>query len=264
MPMNQNLQQHVQSSPDISPLLASSVHELKNQFSTLMIHIEALLQSTDQATTQTAISSDHNTIPPTNSSIHSIRQEVQSISHRFGELLNSFKLNQCSIFPNIDQHIIEDIFEEIEARHHLTQLAHNIKLTWQCDEELFGFFDSVLIQNIIDTAIYNAVQLKDNHLTTIQLSADWDQDKKDGRSLTIYIQDDGPGFPEELLSTPMSPHTADSSFAVSSLNDSLKTGLGLYLAQTIAAAHQRDEVKGYIELKNQHTLPGACLAIHIP
>lgn len=216
-------------------LLASSIHEIKNHFGTLLINIDELVK----------LNSDHTDNQPI---VDKIQSETQTISHRLNEVLGNYKSQTDKFTLLIDQHILSDLFEQVVARHTITQKVHNIELTWECDDDLFGYFDERLIHNIIDTAIFNALQIE-SEVTKIHLSA---LEKND--SLLITIEDDGPGFPEQSTNT-------NEALTVSNIS---KTGLGLHFATEIAQAHSNNGKTGSIQMTSSKRLGGACLVVQLP
>ncbi len=238
---------------DISPLIVSSIHEIKNQFSILLLHIEDILNGSQQN--------------ENNDTAAKLRGEVNFISHRLSEMLGSYKSQNFSITPNIDQHALEELFDDIAIHHTLTETSYDLTIRYECNEDMFGFFDEHMIQNIINTAVYNSAQTKvqtqkNPHtapVSEILISAHWDEEKQNGDSVTIFIEDDGPGYPDSMLQNSQTESTSTDLKV-----EQMKTGLGLYLAHQIAQAHTRNGKQGHIELLNGRTLSGACLAIHLP
>ena len=75
--------------------------------------------------------------------------------------------------------------------------------------------------------------------------------------LHVTIADDGHGYPEHMLQSAISsPQDIE-------LNIS-RTGLGLYFAQLIAAAHEQDGVYGSIKLENGGSLNGSIFTLVLP
>ena len=75
--------------------------------------------------------------------------------------------------------------------------------------------------------------------------------------LSIKIEDDGNGYPEEMLTK---SHSTLSNFELSQG----RTGLGLFFAKLIADAHSHNDKAGIISLSNGGSLGGSVFEVKIP
>lgn len=217
------------SNDDLHALfIASCLHEAKNHANHLLIHV-------DQLATQFSLASEDPKLQP-------IKNDCHNLLHHLTQILQLYKSNQGYRLHREDI-ILEDFFEDILLRH------RSINIQQQTDADLTAVFDEQLIFNIIDTAIYNAMQAG---ATTLKLHA-----KCTDKYLQICIEDNGPGFPDELLTQ-----------SLDQLNPSNltqhKTGLGLYMAQQIIQAHHHQDRKGYLQLSNDSSLGGGRLSLFLP
>ncbi|MOA53720.1 hypothetical protein D3C78_1772210 [compost metagenome] len=73
----------------------------------------------------------------------------------------------------------------------------------------------------------------------------------------LSINDDGPGFSQHMLER-------QQDYAQGIDAQSGSTGLGLYFAARIAALHERDGVKGRIEIANGGALGGGVFNLYLP
>ena len=95
------------------------------------------------------------------------------------------------------------------------------------------FFDEALVSLAFGNAVHNACR---NARTCIELTA-YEQDNM----LVLQVCDDGPGFPDGVLTSGGKLPAAVSRSG---------TGLGLYLANKIAEMHKLNDRSGHIELSN--------------
>ena len=219
----------------LATLLASSIHEIKNDFGLMLIKVEQLIADLDL--------DDKN-----ESEVAQVRSKAASISNELSRILTTYKRNAQTYTPHVDQHALEEILEDICLKHRLTEKASGISLSYQCDEDLLAFFDVQLITNVIDTSIYNAVK---SGVENIKLSAGNLKDYT-----VIRIEDDGNGFPDYIL---------NNQGQNSELNlEEGNTGLGLYFAKQICEMHETDNKWGYIQLQNKLSMPGACVSLFLP
>ena len=75
--------------------------------------------------------------------------------------------------------------------------------------------------------------------------------------LVIRVDDDGEGFPEEMLAT--RDFLGDSTRLTEG-----RTQLGIYFAGMVAGLHRTREREGYIRLTNGGDLNGGCFSIALP
>lgn len=213
--------------PDLHALfVASSLHEAKNHANHLLLHL-------DQLATACQLS-------PQDAHLQPLQQDCQHLLHHLTQILHLYKSNQGYRLHR-EEVIIADFFEELQLRHPQTTLQVDPNLTWVFDEQL--------LLNLLDTALYNASQAT---ATQIHLSA-----AVQDNYLHICIDDNGLGFPKEWLSQPLDQ-------LHSSQLAAHKTGLGLYMAQQITAAHQHHQRTGYLQLNNQSSLGGGRLSVFLP
>jgi signal transduction histidine kinase len=208
--------------------VASSLHEAKNHANHLLIHV-------DQLASQFSLTTEDTRLQP-------IQQDCQNLLHHLTLILQLYKSNQGYRLHREDI-ILEDFFEDIQIRHRTIDIQQDI------DGDLTAVFDQQLILNIMDTAIYNALQAG---ASVLKLQA-----SRTENHLQINIDDNGPGFPEALLSRSLD-QLKPSDLAQH------KTGLGLYMAHQIMQAHQHQDRHGYLHLSNASSLGGGRLSLFLP
>ncbi|PCJ15933.1 MAG: hypothetical protein COB04_12350 [Gammaproteobacteria bacterium] len=217
---------------DISILLSSSIHEIKNQINSMIFRLESL-------------QAQH---PESHSDIVFLKQDATYIGNELVRLLALYKLNEKELRPQQMQHGVEDFLEDRSIQHHATSKAKHIQLEYHCDENLTAFFDEHLIACVLDTAIHNSLRFAQQH---IHISA-----QKHSPFTVLSIEDDGPGYPQELL--------AEQDFSNPQDSEGSNTGLGLYFAAQIAACHENKDQSGYIALTNESRFGGAKFSVYLP
>lgn len=216
-------------------LLAAAIHEIKNRFGILGAGLDRLLA-------ELPLTQQHQ------HSADSLKSEAQYIGSELVRILASYKTLGEGASANQDQQFLLDFLEEKIARHATTAAAHNLQITFDCDDDLSGFFDAGIVSIVLDTAIYNAVK---EHVSQILLTAD-----EQGDELCIRVHDNGPGFPAFLLEQPIGQGAVKAG--------SQSTGLGLYFAQRLLGLHQEGDRQGRISLGKSDRLGGACVSLHLP
>ncbi len=220
-------------------LLAASIHEIKNRLGLMFGEVDEVLSTINLSKDQ-------------QQQVQRIKSESQFVGNELVRVLASYKSLSDDFYANVDQHFAIEFLEEVIARHSYTVAAHNLHFTLDCDEDVSGFFDNSILFIIFDTCIYNSIKAG---ALKIKLSA-----TEDEQYLYLVIDDDGPGFPEELL---------EGDFSQGAISvESQSTGLGLFFANKLIQAHQEGELTGSILLSNNmgenNRTTGAKVTLSIP
>ncbi|WP_333609695.1 sensor histidine kinase, partial [Arsukibacterium sp.] len=119
----------------------------------------------------------------------------------------------------------------------------------EVDEHLAWYFDRELIIHVLNDVFVNALRYCRQRIL-VQVSVEQQQ-------LVLAVNDDGPGFPDFMLQAvkpDMSPPDLQHSH----------TGLGLYFARLIAAAHKNQGQHGSVQLRNNSELGGGVFVLQLP
>ena len=156
-------------------------------------------------------------------------------------LLLFYKAERGSLGIDLNARVPADLLEELvagvstQAGITITADTSNAPTLW--------YYDEHLIRLVLTDAVYNALR---HAKTSVHLSA-----TEANNQLHFVVSDDGPGYPEAMLGKPiaMQEMTREG------------TGLGLHLANHIAALHKTAVQEGRIELSNHN---GAIFSLHLP
>ena len=222
---------------DLLTQLASAIHDAKNQLHQILADATTLAQMNDPAVQVIAARLEHRS---------------QALDRRLVALLGIYRLGREGLVSI--------------AEHHVADLLNSVAVDWAgavvvCDEDLVGYFDAALIRTVVSDALDNAQRFGRGQLL---LTA-----HREGKSLVISIEDDGPGFSPDgpVGEEPADDQLSDGEFSVSKASPDefmAQTGLGLYLAAEVAKAHQNNGVTGHIERATSSQLGGAALRVHLP
>ncbi|MEO9656425.1 sensor histidine kinase [Marinomonas sp.] len=215
---------------DISTILASAIHESKNQVGTLLYKLQSLKDTLPQ--------SDHNQVK-----IVTIEESLKKLNDEWVEYLYLYKLASDGYELHIDTFLMDEFLDDQTFALQPSANAKSLELDYQCDSRLIGTFDERLMTAVVSTAVYNAIRFAKSK---ILINASLDND-----FLVLAIDDDGKGFDSDLLE-------GNSEF------DESNTGLGLYFSALSADAHQLKEKKGYVKREASSLLGGARLAVYLP
>jgi len=222
---------------DFSFVLASSVHDMKNSLGMLLNTLSDVM----------------NQYPPQNEahakSYAVLEYEAARINSELVQLLSIYRLEHDKVRAHIDECMVIDILSEQIARNYGLLQTRAIELVLECDDTLMGYFDSDLVGGVINNILVNCARYCKQKL---KLSA---QQTVEG--LCITIEDDGPGYPEDMLNA--------STFAETKANfASGRPHLGLMFANKVALMHKNKSQQGFIRLSNEGSLGGGCFKLFLP
>lgn len=205
---------------DLQSLTAAGIHELKNLLGQLTLSLDEIAQAD---------------CPGVASQIASARFASRRIADRMVELLTLYKLDGGKQAFTMDAHSPADFLEDVQQEaHSLAAGRLTVGMACAADATPFWFFDRELVQGALMNAIHNALLHARSRITLqMQTHEGW---------LKFSVEDDGPGYPPELLQADLAAPRAS--------NSSTGTGLGLYFAQAVAKAHENKGRVGQVELAN--------------
>jgi signal transduction histidine kinase len=221
---------------NFSDALASSIHDIKNSLSTVLIAVDELVNEPGCELRNPHL-------------MNLLRQEAQRANNNLVQLLSIYKLNGDRLDARMDACNLGEFLEEIVAENSSLVNAMNISLASECDPTATGYFDENLIRGVLNHAVGNAERYSDSR---IEISAGIEE------GYTVFrVEDDGEGFPDSMLT---SPRAEDQRNAFSEGH----TQLGLYFASSVAELHKNGDRIGFIQVKNQHRLRGGCFELWLP
>lgn len=214
---------------DISTILASAIHESKNQIGTLLYQLEGLKRKSLDTESEKAV--------------RKIEEGMKQLNDEWVEYLYLYRLATDGYEVHYEYYSLEEFLDDQVFALMPAATAKGLSLSFSVSDDLTGVFDERLMTAVVSTAVYNALRYAKNN---IQLSASMDQGY-----LVIAIDDDGKGF-------------SNAEEKEDELLFQSNTGLGLYFAELSASAHTLDERQGYIAKQSSTQLGGARLAIYLP
>ena len=221
---------------EFSTVLASTVSDMKNSLGLLMQNWHQWL---GQLPPELAESGERGVI------------EYEALRLN-GMLMQTFGLyrlltDQLPLHP--DWTDIGELLQEQLARHQEILEARNIQSSCAVQDIDLFVLDAEQVGSVIGNVLNNSIRYAHS---VIKLSAS----QQDGM-LVLCVNDDGPGYPEQMLGRYASG-VRDVDLSIGS------TGLGLYFNQCIASLHQRHGQQGFIELRNGGELGGGEFRLHLP
>lgn len=243
MTINENLENYISTTTDdqgddrmLSLMLASSIHEVKNNFGRLVFAINNAL--------------DELPIETSNTLQDKVNTEIRYISNQLSQILVLYKDHQSGYAPNIEEIPVAQLLRETRSRH--AQSHSDFQIGTECDGDLIAYLDDKFVVNVLDTLIYNA------HFAGAQqllLSA-----RPKNQAVEICIEDDGQGIPESVITRFNKGHHMLGENDIE--NNSF--GLGLFFARKILSLHTNEDTTGSCTISNGGRLGGAKISLYFP
>jgi signal transduction histidine kinase len=224
---------------DFTALFAAQIHDLKNL---LFLLLNSLDETLNNRCSGSKIGED------TASRLALLKYNGQLINDKLIQMLSLYRFNRGPYPVDIAYRPVADLIEEIIAEANPLLGAQSIAISSNIEADLCWFFDRDLAAGVINNAIHNALPCAKSK---IRLSA-----FAENGFLAIRVEDDGDGFPQEIL---------ENGGSMKSLNLSGgKTGLGLYFSSVCARLHTNKDNTGRIALSNGGSLGGAVFTLLLP
>ncbi|QUX96000.1 sensor histidine kinase [Marinomonas sp. CT5] len=218
---------------NISTILASAIHESKNQVGTMLYHLQGLKDSMSKN------DSNQKKIIP-------IEESLKKLNDEWVEYLYLYRLASDGYDLHADTFLLDEFLDDQVFALQPSANAKNLELEYSCESSLTGTFDERLMTAVVSTAVYNALRFAK---TKILIEA-----KNEDNFLIITIEDDGKGFKQK--------NNEDEEDEEEFLDNN--TGLGLYFAELSATAHSVGDRIGFIKKERSQTLGGASLMVYLP
>lgn len=219
-----------------SDILASLIHDMKNSLSLVINTLDTFSAS---------VVDDK----PDREGVRVLQQEARRLNNNLIELLTLYRIENGKISPTIEALNVGEFLSERVLENRAAAKAREVDLSWECDPELNGYFDEGLIRGVVNSLIGNGLRYTSSRL---RLSA-----VQDEGYLIIRVDDDGQGFPGEMLA--MQEAIGDNSRLAEG-----RTQLGIHFAGMVARLHRNRERAGYIRLTNGGLFNGGRFSIALP
>ncbi len=227
-----------QEGPDFSTVLASSVHDMKNSLGMLLNSLDEIVAAVVPANDEQA------------RQFATLQYEASRINGELIKLLAIYRMQKNRLPLHVDEHFVIDMLEEQMARNHGLFLSRGVSITLDCDEDLNGYYDVELVGGVIHNILVNCARYSKRE---IRLAAFMRNGK-----LVLTVEDDGSGYPEDML-------TGENARTHNAINfDTGSTNLGLYFAEEVAKMHRTDGEIGGIRLYNGGALGGGVFEMELP
>lgn len=221
---------------DFSTVFASGAHEIKNE---MFLLLSALEEISREPWAQAS---------PAAQALGRIKAGGTHISRRLTHLLALYRMGTGSYDPDIVYNSLAELLEEVAIEIRSGLGAGAVTLSVDAPDDLYAFFDHEIVRGILLNALHNALRAG---ARKISLGA-----VKEGDYICLRIEDDGPGFPPEMLKQEAEAPEMNLSRG--------STGLGLLFSRKAAGLHQARGKRGFLQLQNGGGLGGAVFMLCLP
>jgi signal transduction histidine kinase len=225
--------------------LASSIHDMKNSLSMLNHSLNQILD-TPEVDKNCLVSYQ---TPSLKKHVGIVRYESTRVNNTLIQLLALYKLEKQELLFNPNYYNLYDFVEEQRLSIFLLLDIKSVQCNIQIDHSLMVFFDASLLSIVIENILTNTIRYS---IKAITISA-----KVKNKGFSLYINDDGSGYPLSILEQ-INTHKTHIDMLTGS------TGLGLHFARRIAEMHLNQSKKGHIHIRNGGNLKGGLFEIYIP
>lgn len=216
--------------------LALTIHDVKNSLVLFLDRIE-VIQASDEVAGK---------------KYGDFKYEIKRVNNNLIRLLALYKVGADSFVLQNDIHYMDDFLTDIGAEYSAVLQDKDIELIVDCQDGLACQMDRGLVHGVLDNAINNAVRYT---RSKIMLKA-----FAEGDFLVLSVQDDGDGYPEQMLEEDQQQGSCNTDIDISNST----TGLGNYFSHIVAELHQSSDKTGFIRMTNQGDLGGSCFSIYLP
>ncbi|MCX5828232.1 MAG: HAMP domain-containing sensor histidine kinase [Deltaproteobacteria bacterium] len=223
-----------------SDVLASTMHDTKNSLGMLYNTLEEMIGRCQEKRCDV----QHE--------FFLLQYEIKRLNNILIRLLTLYKAKKNQLLINLDLHRVGDCLEESVVQNAPLLNSRGIEIDLDCPGDLFWVFDYSLVLGVIDNIMNNTYRYTRDK---VRISA-----VREEAFLVIRIEDNGPGYPPQLLRQGNS--TIHDGNPVSF--DTGSTGLGLYFSCLVAKSHNNGERKGYFLTENGGSLGGGRFSLYIP
>lgn len=214
---------------DFPTILGATVHDMKNSLWLMLQNINQIAEELGDS--------------PAGKSLADVQYEAQRLNTSLVQLLSLYRNEYTDLALNLEAYFLDELCEELIADAEFYAARQNIQLNVEVADNLTWFMDKALVAVVLQDVLINALRYARSEV--------WLYGYQKGEQLVISIRDDGAGYPLDVLHNTLA--NKPDIYAG-------RTGLGLYFARRIAAAHQRRGSIGTINIMNATEPNGPCPA----
>lgn len=219
--------------------IASSIHDMKNS---LMMQVHSL----ESVVAQCREKGDLETVQK----LGGVLYEASRMNSSLIQLLGIYKFDKA-IYPlDVVEHCVADVIAEAVVENTSNLNFKGLRVTTQCDPDLYWYFDRDLVSGILLNALNNAYNYTKSSIHIVAKQADG--------MLELRVEDDGRGYPDSMLAN----NSVESNVGIRFSKGS--TGLGFHFVSSAARMHKNGGKSGSLAIENGGQWGGGCFVVRLP
>lgn len=212
---------------DLKILLASNIHEIKNLLLQLMLRLDVM--------------------DSTSADVADARLLCRRVNDRMVQMLLLYELQTDQLKLNLVAHNPADFIDDFVRNATALAAGRFIIERREVNVPDYCFFDRELVEMALLNAVHNALRYARQRIVIGAVGT--------GNSLMLSVEDDGIGYPQPIL---------EQTLEIRALKSNNGTGMGLFFAGVIAAAHKNKDRHGGLILHNKEDNAGAVFTLQLP
>lgn len=219
--------------------IASSIHDMKNS---LMMQVHAL----ESVAAECRQKGDQETVQK----LGGVLYEASRMNSSLIQLLGIYKFDKAIYPMDVVEHSLADVIAEAVMQNTSNLNFKGLKVTTQCDPDLYWYFDRDLVSGMLLNALNNAYNYTKSSIHIVARQVDG--------MLELRVEDDGRGYPASMLSN----SSMDANKGIHFSNGS--TGLGFHFVSRAARMHKNGGTCGSLAIENGGQWGGGCFIVRLP
>lgn len=183
---------------------------------------------------------------------HDLQYELARSTGNLNKIQNIYQI-ETGCYPfNLASVELSDFLADQVLKSEPYVRNRGVQITVECAEDLTGFFDEALVDNVMATVLANSVRYSKSQVLLRAFIG------KNG-FLECHIEDDGRGYPAHVVCDNVGKEWDSSRFS-----EAGRFGTMIFYAARVATFHQNDGKKGFISLANGGLLGGGVFSLCLP
>lgn len=220
-------------------LIASSIHDMKNSLNMQVSALEKI-----------AVQCRQRGDTPTFDSLGHVIYQANRMNANLIQLLSLYKLGK-EIYPvDIAEQSVRQVIDDALLQSQSMLEFRGIAVEIDCDHNLYWYLDRDLMTGVLINALNNAYNYTHDRIRIAVAVR--------GHYLELWVEDNGPGYPESLLVNGGAHIGKSTKFSSGS------TGLGVYFSWQAVGVHNNGIRHGEVVIRNGGAFGGGCFGVRLP
>lgn len=229
----------VQEEISFTDLIASSIHDMKNSLNLQVSALERIAMQCREKGDMALVAD-----------LGSVIYQASRMNLNLVEMLSLYKIAKSTYPLDINHYAVADVVDEAVLQNRAMLDFKHIRVQVDCDPGCHWYMDRDLIKGVLVNALNNAYHYTQGEIRIAAAVVN--------RQLELRVEDNGPGYPQHMLSQPLAGSDRGVNFETGS------TGLGLYFSEQVARLHKNGSQRGTLAIENGGAWGGGCFVLRLP